>query len=172
MAAMDAHEIVGQILDVLGEAFEGPKERWSYFTDNRSDAGLFGTLAKLAAADATRIQGKTSIAAHVSHVIFGLNASARWIEGDRTTHNWKESWSTGSVDDEEWARMRVKLKISYQDMRRDIELYAISSKESMGGVIGALAHVAYHLGAIGQKISFDAAAARAASPDQPATATS
>jgi hypothetical protein len=58
MAAMDVHEIVGLILDVLGEAFEGPKERWSYFTDNRSDAGLFGTLGRLAAADASRIRGK------------------------------------------------------------------------------------------------------------------
>jgi hypothetical protein len=155
MAAIDVHEVVGQILDVLREAFEGPKERWSYFTDNRSDAGLFGTLGKLAAADASRTRGKTSIVAHVHHVIYGLNASARWIEGDRTTHNWKESWTTGSVNDQEWARMLDKLKVSYQDMRRDIELYASSSKESMGGVIGALAHVAYHLGAIRQKVSFE-----------------
>lgn len=157
MAVIDVHEIVGQILDVLGEAFEGPKERWSYFTDTRSDAGLFGTLGKLAAADASRTRGKTSIAAHVNHVIFGLDASARWIEGDRTTHNWKESWATSSVNDEEWARMLDKLRVSYRDMRRDIELYASSSKESMGGVIGALAHVAYHLGAIRQKVSFNAA---------------
>jgi hypothetical protein len=155
MAAIDVNEVVGQILDVLREAFEGPRERWSYFTDNRSDAGLFGTLGRLAASDASRTLGKTSIAAHVSHVIFGLDASARWIEGDRTTHNWKESWSTGSVNDEQWALMLDTL--SYQDMRRDIELYASSSKESMGGVIGALAHVAYHLGAIRQKVSFDAA---------------
>lgn len=157
MAVIDVHEIVGQILDVLGEAFEGPKERWSYFTDTRSDAGLFGTLGKLAAADASRTRGKTSIAAHVNHVIFGLDASARWIEGDRTTHNWKESWATSSVNNEEWARMLDKLRVSYRDMRRDIELYASSSKESMGGVIGALAHVAYHLGAIRQKVSFNAA---------------
>jgi len=157
MAAIDVNEVVGQILDVLREAFEGPKERWSYFTDNRSDAGLFGTLGKLAASDASRTHGKTSIAAHVRHVIFGLDASARWIEGDRTTHDWKESWSADSVDEAQWARMLEKLKVSYQDMRRDIELYASSSKESMGGVIGALAHVAYHLGAIRQKISFDAA---------------
>jgi hypothetical protein len=61
------------------------------------------------------------------------------------------------VNDEEWARMLDTLRISYQDMRRDIELFASSSKESMGGVIGALAHVAYHLGAIRQKISFDTA---------------
>jgi len=63
MAAIDVNEVVGQILDVLREAFEGPKERWSYFTDNRSDAGLFGTLGRLAASDASRIRGKTSIAA-------------------------------------------------------------------------------------------------------------
>lgn len=156
MAAIDAHEVVGLILDVLEEAFEGPKERWSYFTDNRSDAGLFGTLGRLTASDASRTRGKTSIAAHVNHVIFGLDASARWIEGNRTTHNWKESWSTDTVNDGEWARMLDKLRTSYRDMRRNIEMYASTSRESMGGVIGALAHAAYHLGAIRQKVSFDA----------------
>jgi len=40
--------VSGQLIAVLREALDGPPERWSYFTDNRSDAGLFGTLARWA----------------------------------------------------------------------------------------------------------------------------
>ncbi len=71
--------IITQLMAVLGEAFEGPKERWSYFTDTGADAGMFATIGKLSAEEATRVLGETSIAAHVSHVLFGLEASAAWI---------------------------------------------------------------------------------------------
>ncbi|HVO40096.1 MAG TPA: hypothetical protein VMV03_13785 [Spirochaetia bacterium] len=147
-----------QVLGVLAEAFEGPRERWSYFTDTGRDSGLFGSLAKVDAAAASRVIGRTSIAAHVNHLIFGLHASARWVEGDRTTHSWTESWSVSQVDEAGWTRMREELRAAYADMDRVIRLFAIASEEAMGGVLGALAHAAYHLGAIRQKISFTAGA--------------
>lgn len=98
--------MVEQVLGVLSEAFEGPQETWSYFTDSGRDGGLFGTLERLDAEVASRVLGRTTIAAHVNHVTFGLHASARWIEGDRTTHKWDESWSVSSVDGEEWVRAK------------------------------------------------------------------
>ncbi len=152
--AIGVDAAINQILGVMEEAFEGPRERWSYFTDTYKDAGLFGSLAKLDAAAASRVLGRTSIAAHVHHVIFGLNASARWVEGDRTTHTGGESWSVSSVDEPAWTRMREELRAAYGDMEKSIQLYAAVSEESMGGVLGALAHVAYHLGAIRQKVAF------------------
>lgn len=152
--AIGVDAAINLILGVLAEAFEGPRERWSYFTDTNREAGLFGSLARLDAAAASRVLGRTSIAAHVHHVIFGLNASARWVEGDRTTHNGGESWRVSSVDARAWSRMREQLRAAYGDMEKSIRLYAAASEESMGGVLGALAHVAYHLGAIRQKVAF------------------
>ena len=143
--------VLGQVLGVLAEAFDGPQQSWSYFTDSGKDSGLLGTLQRMSAADASRVLGRTSVAAHVHHVIFGLAASAAWIEGDRTTRKWSESWSVTEADEEQWSHMLDKLRSGYRDLRKDIELFASSSAESMGGVIGALAHVAYHLGAIRQK---------------------
>jgi hypothetical protein len=151
MAEIGMDVVLGQILGVLAEAFDGPHQTWSYFTDSGRDSGLLGTLERLSAADASRVLGRTSIAAHVHHVIFGLEASAAWIEGDRTTRKWSESWSLTEADDERWRRMQEELRSGYRDLRKDIELFAASSAESMGGVVGALAHVAYHLGAIRQK---------------------
>jgi hypothetical protein len=46
---------IGQLLGVLDEAFEHPPKPWTYFTDHGADAGFFGALAKLSAADASRI---------------------------------------------------------------------------------------------------------------------
>lgn len=156
MAAIGMREMVDQVLGVLSEAFEGPRENWSYFTDTGKDGGLFGTLERLDAQTASRILGRTSIAAHVNHVIFGLHASARWIEGDRTTRRWDESWSVSSVDTQSWTRTKAQLRTAYQDMRRAVELFAMESEEAMAGAVGALAHVAYHLGAIRQKASLAA----------------
>jgi hypothetical protein len=156
MAIIGPREMVEQVLGVLSEAFEGPRESWSYFTDTGKDGGLFGTLEKLDAQVASRILGRTSIAAHVNHVIFGLHASARWIEGDRTTRKWDESWSVSSVDRETWTHTKERLRVAYKDMRRVVELFTVESEEAMAGALGALAHVAYHLGAIRQKVSFAA----------------
>jgi len=156
MAAIGTREMVEQVLGALSEAFEGPRESWSYFTDTGRDGGLFGTLERLDAEAASRVLGTTSIAAHVNHVIFGLHASARWIEGDRTTHRWDESWGVSTVDGQLWSRMKERLRAAYRDIRRVVELFAQGSEEAMAGAVGALAHVAYHLGAIRQKASFAA----------------
>ena len=143
-----------QVLGVLSEAFEGPRESWSYFTDTRKDGGLFGTLERLDAETASRVLGRTSIAAHVNHVIFALQASSRWIEGDRTTHSLSGSWDVVAVDAASWRRMKEQLRAAYSDLRQAVELYAVESQEAMAGSVGALAHVAYHLGAIRQKVQF------------------
>ena len=44
---------IEQVRAVLREAVEGSSERWSYFTDNAPDAGMFGTLSRLTAEQAS-----------------------------------------------------------------------------------------------------------------------
>jgi hypothetical protein len=154
MAVVGTREMVEQVLGVLSETFEGPQESWSYFTDTGRDGGMVGTLERLDAATASRTLGRTSIAAHVNHVIFALHASARWIEGDRSTHSLAESWSVSAVDEVSWERTRERLQAAYKDLRQAVELFAMESEEAMAGTVGALTHAAYHLGAIRQKVSF------------------
>jgi hypothetical protein len=150
VADVSAEVAVGQLLAVLREAFEGP-ERWSYFTDHGAEAGLFGTLAKFDAAEASRPVGGTSVAAHAGHVAFGLEASAAWVRGDRAQRDWAQSWRTATVDDAAWARLQDELRRGYDDLRRAVEGHAAGGVEAFGGAVGAVAHVAYHLGAIRQK---------------------
>ena len=144
---------VGQLAAVLREGFEGPAEKWSYFTDNSPEAGLFGTLTRLSAEEVSRPWGGTSIAAHVGHLVFSLDASTAWISGRWTPRDWKQSWRVSTVDDVAWAGLLDELRAGYDALRRAVEEYAGKSLEAFGGAAGAVAHTAYHLGAIRQKVA-------------------
>src|SRR5262249_7270649 len=90
---------------------------------------------------------------HVHHIVFGLNASAAWIRGDRTKHDWQQSWRVKGVDEAGWAELLRQLRAGYADLREAIEKQGVSSSDAFGGAVGAVAHVAYHLGAIRQKMA-------------------
>ena len=153
MADVSIQVVIGQMLAVLQEAFEGPPNPWSYFIDKGNDAGLYRTLARLSAEQASRPVGGSSIAAHAHHVNFGLLATAAWVQGDRTPRNWPESWNVSKVDDVAWIQEQEQLRAGYDELRRAIEKHAADSLEAMGGALAGLAHVAYHLGAIRQKVA-------------------
>jgi len=154
MPEVSMNIVIRQLLSILREGFEGPSESWSYFTDNDRNAGLFGTLAKLSAENVSFPVRGTTIAAHVHHVIFGLDASSAWIRGERSPLHWQESWRISEVDDAAWAEMLEQLSNSYKNLKQAIQSNDSFSEETMGGAIGAVAHIAYHLGAIKQKILY------------------
>ncbi|MGH2399510.1 MAG: hypothetical protein ACRDF6_06660, partial [bacterium] len=99
MTGVGVDVVIRQLRAVRSEAFNGPPQRWSYFTDNAPDAGWLGTLEKISAAEASRPVGGTTIAAHVFHAAFALEASTEWIRDDRKPRNWRESWTVSEVDD-------------------------------------------------------------------------
>jgi len=143
----------GQVLSVLREAFEGAAQ-WSYFTDPGPEGGLLGTLAKVSAEHASQPIAGTSIAAQAAHILFGLEQSAAWIRGERNLRDWNQSWQPSSVDEEGWTKLQEQLRNAYQELTQVIEQRGTAGLEEIGGAIGAVTHVAYHLGAIRQKIAF------------------
>jgi hypothetical protein len=149
VATLSQDVVIGQLLSVLVEALDGPGQ-WAYFADD----GLTGTLITISAADASRPVAGSSIAAHVHHVVFALAASAAWIRGDRSPHHWNKSWEVRTVDDAAWTRLREQLRVRCEELRQAIEAHAGDNLEAMGGAIGAIAHTAYHLGAIRQKAAY------------------
>ncbi len=157
MPDISTQDAVSQVQAVLGEALEGPQHSWSYFTDSGPESGLFGTLDRLSAADASRVSAGSSIAAHAYHASFALDASAAWIRGDRSKHDWPASWSVSTVDEPAWRRVRDDLRGRYAALREAIESHARESSEAFGGAVAALAHAAYHLGAIRQKAAWNRA---------------
>ena len=152
MGLIDGTVAARQVSTVLREAVEGPSGPSTYFIDNRPDAGLLGALRSIDAAGASRIWGDTTIAAHAHHIAFAMADSAAIIEGNRTPPDWKESWAVKTVDDAAWKDLVARVGREYQRLRRAIETGASSSDAAFGDAVGSIAHVAYHLGAIRQKI--------------------
>jgi hypothetical protein len=150
---VDGKTAVQQVLTVLREAVEGPSGPTTYFIDKKPDAGLLGALGAVSAEQASRSWGDTSIAAHAHHIAFAMADSAAIIEGARTPPDWKESWSVSTVDDARWRDLVSRVRSQYDRLRRAVESRAASSGEVFGEAAGALAHIAYHLGAIRQKIA-------------------
>lgn len=146
--AIDKDLVTSTLVAVLREGIEGGQE-WSSFTDK--GASLLDVLGKLSASDASRAVGGSSIAAHAHHLAFSLKACAAWISGDRSAPDWNESWRVASVDDKAWSSLIERLRTEHQDVRTVIEEHGTTSAEAFGGSVGAIAHVAYHLGAIRQK---------------------
>jgi hypothetical protein len=145
--------IIEQLLSVLDEAMCGASGLTTYFVDNRPDCGLLGSLAGLGAADAARCVLGTPIAAHVHHVAFAMDASAYWIGGGREPRDWSASWRVAVGDDEAWAMLVEHLRHEYQKLRAAIKSGAVVGEGAMGEAVGAIAHIAYHLGSVRQKLA-------------------
>ena len=146
---------LGDSLAVLAsELLEGPTG--DCYVLNKGDDGLLGSLARLSAASASAIPspGGASIAAHVDHVLYGLQLLNRWVDGEENPWadaDWTASWRRTSVSDAEWQRLREQFR--HEGRRcRDALSQAGSDLEgpALTGAIAILAHMAYHLGAIRQ----------------------
>jgi hypothetical protein len=76
----------------------------------------------------------------------------RWAAGENpfADADWSASWRITTVSESEWQRLRATLRteaqrwLAAQRTPRDV------STTELNGMVGALAHLAYHLGAIRQ----------------------
>lgn len=137
-----------QILAVLREGWDGPKPGAGYYLD--ADAGLKTTLAGLTAERASKAVGGNSIAAHAHHILFSFEAFKAFITGDKSQRDWSQSWAVNEVDDAQWAKLQGDLATRYDELRAAIR--ESSGDEAEGGSLAAAAHLAYHVGAIRQKL--------------------
>ena len=142
-------------LEMLFREFvDGPPGREAYML-NAGDVGLLRSLDTLsaAAASATPPSGGASIAAHVDHLRYGLSLMNRWADGDPNpfaTADWTTSWTRTGVTDQEWARLRRALADETHKWLAALRAPREYGQLELNGVIGSIAHLGYHLGAIRQ----------------------
>ena len=139
-----------RLKEILRETFEGglPGEGTEYL-DHTS--GIRSTLGPLSAAQASaRRDGHPSIAAHARHMAFHLRVTVEWIQGDHRKRDWLASFEPQTVDEAGWARIQQELEDARADFLRVMESLPPERFVAEGGGLGAIAHLAYHLGAIRQ----------------------
>jgi len=147
--------IVSLLTRMLREAFEGPPGPWTYFTDTAPGTGIFGTIGGVSAAEASRQggPGHTTIAGHVHHLSASVALSTRGLRGESAARDRSRSWTVSAVDDTGWADVRARLRREYDGLLVAVETHARWDEDALGVAIGAIAHAAYHLGAIRQRLT-------------------
>jgi hypothetical protein len=149
---MRTDELTGMLENLFGELMHGVSGMGGFML-NRGDRGLLRSLDALSPADASaKTASGTSIAAHVAHVVYGLSLLNRWAQGENpfTTADWSAAWKKTDVTDIEWKALRIQLRDEgarwLTVLRTPREVQAVE----LSGMIGSIAHLAYHLGAIRQ----------------------
>jgi hypothetical protein len=139
---------------LLTEIFDGPPAGEAYLL-NPGDPGLLRQLDAIdaAAASARTMPGRTTIASHVDHVLYGFTLMNRWAAGEPNPWagaDWEASWRRTQVSDDEWRSLRDNLRRETGKWRKHVADRASWDDMSAAGALSSAAHTAYHLGAIRQ----------------------
>jgi hypothetical protein len=152
--AMRTTDTSGALARLFSELIDGAGTAGGAFMLNSGDLGLLRSLDKLSADDASRaVNGGATIAAHAQHLRYGLSLMNRWAAegGDPFADaTWDAAWKVSAVDPRGWGEIRHGLG---DEARRWLSVLGTDrgvSEVELCGMIGSIAHLAYHLGAIRQ----------------------
>lgn len=151
---MHTAEIVPTLTTLFSELVDGATNPGGAYMLNSGDAGLLASLDKLDARDAsTSVHGGATIAAHAQHVRYGLslmNRRARDGGNPFADARWDEAWKTRAVDPRQWSEIRDGLREETREWLAVLKAPRAVTGVELAGMIGSIAHLAYHLGAIRQ----------------------
>ena len=149
---MNTQGIARTLATLFGELVEGAPASGGYML-NAADRGMLRSLDTLpATAASTPTPTGSSIAAHVDHVRYGLSLMNRWSAGENPFKDadWSASWKNTTVTDDEWRRLRADLRAETSRWLNALGTAREVQDIELNGMIGSIAHLAYHLGAIRQ----------------------
>jgi hypothetical protein len=149
---MRTDQLTGILENLFGELMHGVSGRGGFMLNPR-DSGLLRSLERVPASEASApTRTGSSIASHVAHVAYGLSLMNRWSQGENPfgSANWSAAWKKTTVSEPEWEALRIQLRdeaakwLVVLRTPRDVQDIELS------GMIGSIAHLAYHVGAIRQ----------------------
>jgi hypothetical protein len=149
---MNTHEVAKTLATLFAELVDGAPASGGYML-NAGDPGMLRSLDKLSAtAASTPTPTGSSIAAHVDHVRYVLSLMNRWSAGDNPFKDadWSASWKKTTVTDDEWRRLNADLRAETTRWLNALGTAREVQEIELNGMIGSIAHLAYHLGAIRQ----------------------
>ena len=151
---MNTKDVGSALAGLWSELADGVARGSGAFVLNSGDAGLLRSLDRLTAEEASRsVNAGATIAAHAQHVRYGLSLMNRWArEGGNpfADATWDAAWKMSAVDAATWQEIRSGLRDEAARWREVLISPREVSDVELAGMIGSLAHLAYHLGAIRQ----------------------
>lgn len=158
MRQIQSEHFTHTLLGLLEETFE--KVHGFYLDGGTS---LFETLSTITAEEASiPVGGKAdtahpcaTLAAQVKHVAFYLDVIDKSVRDPSfPAVDWSEIWRTVSVvTPEEWLAIQAELRDNYNRISKLVkDTPTLPGEAEMEGVLGVIAHTAYHLGEIRQAL--------------------
>lgn len=147
-------ELTKSLTRVFSELVDGASDRGNAVVLNSGDVGLLRSLSTLSAGDASRSANDgATIAAHALHLSYGLSLMNRWArEGGNpfADAKWDEAWRTSTVDAAQWRQIQDDLRTETHRWLEALGAPRDVTSAELKGLVGSIAHLAYHLGAIRQ----------------------
>ncbi|MGH9371673.1 MAG: hypothetical protein ACRD15_09100 [Vicinamibacterales bacterium] len=147
-----ADDLRNALLTLLRELLSGPADTGA-FVLNRGDRGLLASLDALSAEMASaQPGGRSSVAAHVDHLRYGIELLNRWARSDDpwSTADYGASWQRQHVSDPQWSALRVALADEARAWMAACEERREWDKQGVTEALASVVHLAYHVGAIRQ----------------------
>ncbi len=149
---MRTNGLTGILDNLFGELMHGVSGAGGFML-NVGDRGLLRSLERVSAAEASALtRTGSSIAAHVAHLAYGLSLMNRWSRGENPFKNadWAAAWKTTTVTEPEWEALRIQLRDEGAKWLTVLRTPREVQDLELSGMIGSIAHLAYHVGAIRQ----------------------
>lgn len=141
------------VTTLFEETFYGVgNEKGTWFNENAAESGICGVLDGVSAATASKAPGpgRRSVVAHARHTLVHVEHVTNWLKGIKNKVDWKASFEPGTATDAEWAELRQRLRTSSRTLLATLVGLPQGTPQAVESSIGAIAHAAYHLGAIRQ----------------------
>lgn len=150
---MNTGELTRTLTTLLAELVDGAPPSDAYML-NSDDPGLLRSLDRLSPDAASAVApGGSSIAAHAEHLRYGLSLMNRWATDGGNPFagaDWSAAWRKTKVSSAEWKQLRADLANEAHRWLATLRTPHEVTSIELNGVIGSIAHLGYHLGAIRQ----------------------
>ncbi len=119
-----------------------------------TDTGWTQTLASVNAAEASRpvAPGGTTIAGQTAHAAYYLERFAAIVENRHVEADWPGSFEPSDVDEAVWEEQKARFFAVAERVAGHVRANPQWPEAHVRSVLGALVHLAYHLGSVRQMV--------------------
>ena len=145
-------DITSALIDLWNEVLHGSSAESGYLL-NPGDRGLLESLGRLPAGMASEQPGgRSSVAAHVDHLRYGLELLNRAAQGENpwSGADYAASWTRQHVDEGQWQALQDALAVEAREWLKALKQPRSWDTRTMTEAFASVAHLAYHFGAIRQ----------------------